>query len=177
MSQNQHQAAHQRLTQVGVNPDDTFPFVNLTLELQRKIWKHAAVSQPRVIQLKICEAINTYNLRASDIQYQIPEENLPEVLLKTCFESQDIVKKNYKYTKFLGSPLCYDPDIDVLWVRGMLVFLVDQELDPGTNGGYAGALFEQKEHPLGRPYLFRSVALEFAGIKKSHKDYVTSTRD
>ncbi|KAB8299323.1 hypothetical protein EYC80_001396 [Monilinia laxa] len=176
MFQNQHQATHQSQTQVGVNPDDPVSFINLPLELQRKIWKHAAVSRSRVIQLKLCEFVNTYDPRASGMQYQIPyKKYLPEVLLETCSESRDIVKKIYKYTTFLGRPFCYDPDIDVFWVRGIIAFGLAQQLNLGRAEGFAGGLYEQKEQLIIRPYLFRSVALDFAAIKESHKDPITST--
>ncbi|KAA8570556.1 hypothetical protein MFRU_031g00300 [Monilinia fructicola] len=174
MFQNQHQAAHQRQTQLGVNPGDSISFADLPPEIQLKIWKHAAFSQPRVIELKICEQFTGLNENIPEgpsLEYQTPTGSIPTLLLKICHESRDIVQKSYKYTTFLGRPLCYDPDIDILWVRGKLVFPTTNFYHMYRVWGHVGALFEEKHQLPTGPYLFRSVALDFARLKESHQDF------
>ncbi|ESZ89777.1 hypothetical protein SBOR_9837 [Sclerotinia borealis F-4128] len=74
-----------------------------------------------------------------------------------------IAAKNYKFSNFLKRPLYYNPDIDILWVRGNPLFVIEYH---GTNMRWLTLEVlsrKRRKLPLG-PYLFQSVALDFAEI-------------
>ncbi|QSZ29193.1 hypothetical protein DSL72_003704 [Monilinia vaccinii-corymbosi] len=160
---------NQPQTQLDVGPSS---FAKLPLELQRKIWEYAAITPSRVIQVETaCERDDAgYVPDIRDVIYQTPTECSPTSLLETCLETQTIAMKNYKHSAFNGRPLFYNPDRDILWVRGNpLVVFIPNTLAVEETIGFREVLFDERTRaPLG-PYLFRSVALDFAGIKASRK--------
>ncbi|TGO83149.1 hypothetical protein BPOR_0695g00060 [Botrytis porri] len=152
-------------------------FPRLPLELQRKIWEIAAVPQPRVIQIEtICERDAEGKIHPNDdddddaddeLIHWSPTQCSPTPLLAICRESRSIAMKHYKYSSFLHRPLFYHPDSDILWVRGNPLFQSITNDPPSETT--LEVLFWQRRYTELRPYLFRSVALDFAGIKAHHK--------
>ncbi|THV54080.1 hypothetical protein BGAL_0035g00430 [Botrytis galanthina] len=151
-------------------------FSKLPLELQRNVWEIAAVPQPRVIEIEtICERDAEGKTHPNDddddaddeLVHWSPTQCSLTPLLGICRESRSIAMKYYKYSSFLGSPLFYNTDLDTLWVRGNPLFQ-SVTSDPPSEITLEVLFWQRRYTELG-PYLFRSVALDFAGIKEHHK--------
>lgn len=158
--------------QVDDESSDFISFSRLPPEIQLKIWRYAAIPQPRIMELEpICKRDRNGFLLNHDIQYRVPTKYLPIPLLGVCYQSRAIALENYKYTKFLEHPLLYNTDKDILWIRGNPIFMVIHNTAPNLiTYGCLEALFWQRRRDIG-PYRFRSVALDFAGIKKHYKKF------
>lgn len=163
-------------SQLDIGAGDFTFFSKLPLELQRDIWEIAAVPESRVIQIEtICErdaqGIIHHAAAATaddddDLLHWSPTECSPTPLLEICRESRSIAMKYYKYSNFLDRPLFYNTDLDTLWVRGNPLFQCASTDSPGETT--LEVLFWQRRFTELGPYLFRSVALDFAGIKAHH---------
>ncbi|KAF7923726.1 uncharacterized protein EAE98_007544 [Botrytis deweyae] len=159
--------------QVDIDAGNFSFFSKLPLKIQRNIWEIAAVPKPRVIEIEtICERDAEGKIHLTDddddnIVEWSPTQCSPTPLLEICRESRSIAMKHYKYSSFLDRPLFYNTDLDTLWVRGNPLFrCFVVEL------GFETTLEVSSWHrcsPESVPYLFRSVALDFAGIKAHHK--------
>ncbi|KAF7952671.1 hypothetical protein EAE96_005902 [Botrytis aclada] len=163
-------------SQLDIDADDFTFFSKLPLELQRKIWEFAAVPQSRAIQIEtICERDaegRVHTIEGDDdddeeLVHWSPTNCSPTPLLGICRESRSIAMKYYKYSSFLDRPLFYNPDLDTLWVRGNPLF--PSVTDDPPSETTLEVLFWQRRYTELGPYLFRSVALDFAGIKKHQK--------
>ncbi|KAF7931971.1 uncharacterized protein EAE97_008992 [Botrytis byssoidea] len=146
-------------------------FSNLPLELQRKIWEIAAVPQSRIIEIEtICERDAEGKIHPNhdddELVHWSPTKCSPTPLLGICRESRSIAMKYHKYSSFLDRPLFYNTDLDTLWVRGNPLFQSITN-DPPSETTLEVLFWQRRFTELG-PYLFRSVALDFAGIKEHH---------
>ncbi|KAF7881498.1 hypothetical protein EAF00_011867 [Botryotinia globosa] len=163
-------------SQVDIDADNFTCFSNLPLELQRNIWEIAAVPQSRVIEIEtICERDAEGKIHPNDdegddadheLEHWSPTQCSPTPLLGICRESRSIAMKYYKYSSFLDRPLFYNTDLDTLWVRGNPLFQSITN-DPPSETTLEVLFWQRRFTELG-PYLFRSVALDFAGIKEHH---------
>ncbi|KAF5875528.1 uncharacterized protein Bfra_003981 [Botrytis fragariae] len=164
-------------SQLNIDAGNFTCFPKLPLELQRNIWEVAAVPQPRVIQIEtICERDAEGKIHLNDdddddaddeIEHWSPTQCSPTPLLGICRESRSIAMKYYKYSSFLDRPLFYNTDLDTLWVRGNPLFQSITNDSPSETT--LEVLFWQRRYTELGPYLFRSVALDFAGIKAHHE--------
>ncbi|TGO13539.1 hypothetical protein BTUL_0068g00480 [Botrytis tulipae] len=163
-------------SQVDIDAGNFACFSNLPLELQRNIWEIAAVPQSRVIEIEIiCERDAEGKIHPNDdddddaddeLLHWSPTQCSPTPLLGICRESRLIAMKYYKYSSFLDRPLFYNTDLDTLWVRGNPLFQSITNDPPSETT--LEVLFWQRLYTELGPYLFRSVALDFAGIKEHH---------
>ncbi|TGO44140.1 hypothetical protein BCON_0593g00030 [Botryotinia convoluta] len=165
-----HQGSSQ--SQLDIDAGNFTFFSKLPLELQRNIWEIAAVPQSRVIQIEtICERDAEGKIHPTDdddddddddgLLHWSPTQCSPTPLLGICRESRAIAMN------FLDRPLFYNADSDTLWVRGNPLFQC-VTTDPPSETTLE-VLFWQRHYTELGPYLFRSVALDFAGIKAHHK--------
>ncbi|ESZ99604.1 hypothetical protein SBOR_0015 [Sclerotinia borealis F-4128] len=114
---------------VDIRICETFTlFLNLPLELQRKIWEFAAIPRRRTIEARtpfgngnICTRITSIGIFFG-VSPRIPSHTVstcaPTGLLHTCHEARNVAMRNYSFLTFFDRPLYCNEDIDVLWLRG-----------------------------------------------------------
>lgn len=170
-SQDPPQANDQPHAQVDVKSGDFTCFPRLPLELQRKIWSYAAIPQSRAIQIETKSDRDAEgNLTGLyNFSYQSATKCSPTSLLGVCHESRTIALQNYPYSEFLDRPLFYNPDIDILWARGdplSRLYETHGVHNPHASMESFRSSFWRRRYDSSGPYQFRSIAIDFAGMRE-----------
>ncbi|KAI9642166.1 hypothetical protein NHQ30_008968 [Ciborinia camelliae] len=155
------------ILQPQTQPDEFTFFSKLPLELQREIWKHAAIPHRRVIEIVTTRASWCECARAElapdyysySLKHHTPTRRLPDdALFHTCSESRKIAATKYKLITFCGSQLYCNPDQDILWIKGRSLF----EFNFPPDIPYRPILLREGLHTDDEPSKFSSFAFDLA---------------